>query len=147
MDVDAERRKLWRAHVKAAARAYAAREVEADALAEAGDAGQPTTPIPPFPDELRGLRCGARTRRGSPCRRCDLHASGRCKLHGGASTGAKTAEGQARARLNLAKRWDPVGGQLLVRLETVARAAAGTSPPPPVSGFAQPYSRRRSGLV
>lgn len=43
----------------------------------------------PFPDELRGLTCGARTRAGTPCKRRDLYQSGRCRLHGGLSTGPK----------------------------------------------------------
>jgi hypothetical protein len=29
--------------------------------------------------------CGARTRKGTPCRRYDLYAGGRCRLHGGLS--------------------------------------------------------------
>jgi len=44
----------------------------------------------PFPDECRDLRCGARTRAGTPCKRRDLYASGRCRLHGGLSTGPKS---------------------------------------------------------
>ncbi len=43
----------------------------------------------PFPDELRGMTCGAKTRAGTPCKRRDLYASGRCRLHGGLSTGPK----------------------------------------------------------
>ena len=43
----------------------------------------------PFPPELRGLRCGAKTRAGTPCKRRDLYKSGRCRLHGGLSTGPK----------------------------------------------------------
>src|SRR5437764_8045673 len=37
-------------------------------------------------------RCGAKTRRGSECQ-CPAMANGRCRLHGGLSTGPKTAEG------------------------------------------------------
>ena len=44
--------------------------------------------------------CGARTRRGTPCRALGL-ANGRCRNHGGLSTGAKTAEGKARIREGL----------------------------------------------
>jgi len=43
----------------------------------------------PFPPELHGLRCGAKTRAGTPCKRRDLYTSGRCRLHGGLSTGPK----------------------------------------------------------
>lgn len=42
-----------------------------------------------FPRELADLRCGAKTRAGTPCKRRDLYASGRCRLHGGLSTGPK----------------------------------------------------------
>ena len=41
--------------------------------------------------------CGARTRQGTPCRCLGLK-SGRCRLHGGLSTGPKTPEGWARVR-------------------------------------------------
>jgi len=41
-------------------------------------------------------RCGAKTRKGTPCKARALDWSERCKLHGGASTGPKTQEGRAR---------------------------------------------------
>jgi hypothetical protein len=41
-------------------------------------------------------RCGARTRAGCPCR-APAMANGRCRMHGGPSTGPRTAEGRARA--------------------------------------------------
>ena len=47
-----------------------------------------------------GERCGANTRRGTACQ-CKALSNGRCKLHGGKSTGPKTAEGKARAAANL----------------------------------------------
>lgn len=40
-------------------------------------------------------RCGAKTRSGSPCRSPSMK-NGRCRMHGGLSTGAKTPEGRAR---------------------------------------------------
>jgi hypothetical protein len=45
-------------------------------------------------------RCGAkaRTRGGAPCRNAAMR-NGRCRMHGGRSTGARTPEGQERARL------------------------------------------------
>ena len=55
---------------------------------------------PAFPEVCRDLRCGARTRKGTPCKRRDLYASGRCRLHGGLSTGPTTAAGKRRAALN-----------------------------------------------
>ncbi|MDF2495070.1 MAG: hypothetical protein K0S66_2004 [Sphingomonas sp.] len=54
---------------------------------------------------MRALSCGARTRAGQPCRRTDLADSGRCRFHGGASTGPKTQAGKDRARANLSLRW------------------------------------------
>ncbi len=44
--------------------------------------------------------CGAKTRNGSPCRRFGNKNNGRCKLHGGRSTGAKTKEGKLAVRVN-----------------------------------------------
>jgi hypothetical protein len=41
--------------------------------------------------------CGTRNRRGLPCQCKLLLKGGRCKFHGGMSTGPKTAEGKARA--------------------------------------------------
>lgn len=45
--------------------------------------------------------CGAKTRSGTPCR-CFALANGRCRLHGGVSTGPKTEEGMARTRAGYA---------------------------------------------
>ena len=47
------------------------------------------------PDWL-GQRCGARTRRGTACQKSPLNGKTRCRLHGGLSTGPRTAEGKAR---------------------------------------------------
>jgi hypothetical protein len=41
--------------------------------------------------------CGAKNRRGQPCQCKLLLRGGRCKFHGGMSTGPKTCEGRARA--------------------------------------------------
>jgi hypothetical protein len=40
-------------------------------------------------------RCGARSRSGCPCR-APAMVNGRCRMHGGASTGARTEAGRAR---------------------------------------------------
>ncbi|MDT3320235.1 HGGxSTG domain-containing protein [Shewanella sp. SP1S2-4] len=45
-------------------------------------------------------RCGAKTRSGNPCQRYGNKTNGRCKLHGGRSTGAKTKEGKLAVRVN-----------------------------------------------
>ncbi|WP_338026748.1 HGGxSTG domain-containing protein [Comamonas aquatica] len=44
--------------------------------------------------------CGARTRKGTPCKSKVLYRGGRCKLHGGLSTGPKTKKGKAASRRN-----------------------------------------------
>jgi hypothetical protein len=54
--------------------------------------------------EFGKTTCGARTRKGTPCR-CLPLANGRCKLHGGLSTGPKTADGWARVRAAHAAYW------------------------------------------
>ena len=44
--------------------------------------------------------CGARTRAGTACKRRDVYSNGRCKLHGGLSTGPRTPEGKAKSARN-----------------------------------------------
>jgi hypothetical protein len=46
-------------------------------------------------DFLAARRCGARTRAGGCCRQPAMR-NGRCRMHGGLSTGPRTAEGRAR---------------------------------------------------
>ncbi len=48
-------------------------------------------------DFLAAPRCGARARSACACRQPAM-ANGRCRLHGGKSTGARTAQGLARCR-------------------------------------------------
>ena len=49
-----------------------------------------------FGPDWPGQRCGAKTRRGTPCQRPANKQNGRCRLHGGASTGPRTEQGRAR---------------------------------------------------
>jgi hypothetical protein len=49
-----------------------------------------------FGDQWEGIRCGAKTRSGSECRRPAYKVNGKCHLHGGASTGPRTKDGLAR---------------------------------------------------
>jgi hypothetical protein len=57
---------------------------------------------PEFPPVCRDMVCGGKGRRsGRPCQCKEIYANGRCKWHGGASTGPKTAEGKARSQSNL----------------------------------------------
>ena len=53
-------------------------------------------------------RCGAKTRRGTPCQAAAIWSTRsdrytRCKNHGGLSTGPKTAEGIERIRRAVTK--------------------------------------------
>ena len=43
-----------------------------------------------------GQRCRARTRKGTPCQNPVVTGRNRCRMHGGKSTGPRTAEGKAR---------------------------------------------------
>jgi len=49
-----------------------------------------------FGPDWPGQRCGAKTRKGTPCQRPARLPVGRCRLHGGASTGPRTKGGLAR---------------------------------------------------
>ena len=44
----------------------------------------------------QGTRCEARTKGGTLCQRPGNKVNGRCKLHGGRSTGPRTEDGLAR---------------------------------------------------
>lgn len=48
-------------------------------------------------DFMKAPRCGAKTRRGTSCK-APAMKNGRCRLHGGKSTGPKTPEGIERIR-------------------------------------------------
>ena len=49
-----------------------------------------------FGPDWPGKRCGAKTRQGTGCRRPAYKQNGRCRLHGGKATGARTIEGLQR---------------------------------------------------
>lgn len=49
--------------------------------------------------------CGARTRKGTPCKAKALQGKTRCRFHGGLSTGPKTPEGRERIAAAQRKRW------------------------------------------
>ncbi len=51
----------------------------------------------PQGNPMNAPRCGAKTRKGTPCR-APAMANGRCRMHGGKSTGPRTPEGLARSR-------------------------------------------------
>ena len=50
-------------------------------------------------------RCGAKTRKGQPCRAKPLPGKRRCKFHGGMSTGPKTPEGRMKVSEAQRRRW------------------------------------------
>lgn len=53
----------------------------------------------------RRIICGAKTRKGTPCRCKSEPGKRRCKFHGGKSTGARTPEGIERIREAQRQRW------------------------------------------
>ena len=50
--------------------------------------------------DAKGGTCNAKTRAGTSCKQRGLYTNGRCKLHGGLSTGPKTEEGKKKSALN-----------------------------------------------
>jgi len=46
---------------------------------------------------MKAPRCGAKTRKGTPCQ-APAMKNGRCRMHGGKSTGPRTPEGIERIR-------------------------------------------------
>ena len=104
---DTDLHRLWRQYWRNSTARYAAWEAGCDAAWQAWEANpvgrpprDPPAPDDPFPDVLRGLTCGARTRAGTLCKRIDINRGGRCKYHGGMSTGPRSAEGKAVASRN-----------------------------------------------
>lgn len=53
----------------------------------------------------RRVVCGAKTRKGTPCRCKSEPGKRRCKFHGGKSTGPRTPEGIERIREAQRRRW------------------------------------------
>ena len=49
-----------------------------------------------FGPDWPGQRCGAKTRKDTPCQTPAKQPVGRCRLHGGDSTGPRTQDGLAR---------------------------------------------------
>ncbi len=52
----------------------------------------------PQGNPMNAPRCGARTRRGTRCK-APAMANGRCRMHGGMSTGPRTPQGLERSRI------------------------------------------------
>ena len=58
-----------------------------------------------YPFRKAASICGARKKTGERCRSKAKHRGGKCKFHGGLSTGAKTPEGKARAIAAMRAGW------------------------------------------
>ena len=84
----------------------------------------------------QGIRCEARTRRGTLCQRPGTKRNGRCRLHGGRSGGPKTEAGLERlaasktthghytaAKRAEAKRSAQIGRQVRAELTDIERWA------------------------
>ncbi len=54
---------------------------------------------------LRSRKCGAKTRKGTPCQMRPGPRGSRCRLHGGFSTGPKTTEGRRHIAEAQRRRW------------------------------------------
>lgn len=81
-------------------KAYRRAREEISAAWKARGYGYPPPAFPVLPDDLQGLVCGAKTRAGTPCKRTDIWGNGRCKFHGGLSTGPTSNKGKARSAEN-----------------------------------------------
>ena len=55
--------------------------------------------------QKRYRKCGAKTRKGSPCQRRPHGWKQRCPLHGGLSTGPRTTDGRQRIAEAQRRRW------------------------------------------
>lgn len=60
----------------------------------------------PRSNERVRVRCGAKTRKGTPCRLLSEPGKRRCNYHGGKSTGPRTAAGRARISAAQIARWE-----------------------------------------
>jgi len=78
-------------------------------------------------------RCGAKTRAGTPCRSAAM-PNGRCRMHGGKSTGPRTEAGLAAIRASRTKhgRFTQAAIQLptLILFAALGRLVGSPRPPP-----------------
>ena len=66
---------------------------------------------PPFPPECENMACGAKAKStGLPCKSTIIFKNGRCRYHGGLSTGPKSPAGKLAALGNLMQFAEPHGG-------------------------------------
>ena len=93
MSNDNELRRRWIAH-------FTLVDKICDGYSDSDRFWEAAKAFPPLPDALRGLSCGAKTRAGTPCKLTCLYKCGRCKLHGGLSSGPRTEAGKSIAARN-----------------------------------------------
>lgn len=93
--VDKEKRRRWRRYSQLHATIAAAWNAWA-----AGRRKTQPPRLPEIPADLVGMTCSAKTRAGTPCKLTSIYDSGRCKLHGGMSTGPKSAAGRRQSAEN-----------------------------------------------
>jgi hypothetical protein len=82
-----------------------ARVISADRAGDCSAAGHSEAMCDVTVAPTRDGRCGARCRDGTRCQGLSM-ANGRCRIHGGASTGPRTPEGRVRcslARMKMAR--------------------------------------------
>ncbi len=71
--------------------------VQFDAVRALAEGGNENATMNPMQKTHASPRCGAKTRKGIPCKAPAMR-NGRCRLHGGKSTGPRTLEGLERSR-------------------------------------------------
>jgi len=77
------------------------------------------------------LTCGAKTRSGRPCNNFPIRNKRRCKLHGGLSTGPRTAAAKKKQRIAAEKVESKERyGKLLSELETQMKSYEESDEPP-----------------
>ena len=91
-DSTTDKRRRWREY-------HAMRQAVSEQWARRGYCYPPPV-YQKMPLDLVGMQCGAKTKAGTPCKLTAIYLSGRCKWHGGLSTGPKTEEGKEQARIN-----------------------------------------------
>ncbi len=74
----------------------------------------------PSGDPSTAPRCGAKTRRGTPCECPSVRNRRRCRLHGGLSTGPRTPEGRERQRKAVTKHGNYSQAAVRARAERLA---------------------------
>ena len=85
-----------------------------------------------FGPDWPGVRCGARTKAGGACHRPAVKRTGRCRRHGGKSTGPRTEDGlellvaskttygrTTKVERAKAKHWAEVGRQVMRELKEI----------------------------